>query len=76
MPDDALVQVATVERRVIVTENARDFAQVRTCPALFVRKEWWPVRGLRPRLAVALDRWADANPEPGNWPHWLPIELR
>lgn len=28
LPDDVLVQIATAEDRVIVTENASDFAQV------------------------------------------------
>ena len=33
LPDDVLVDIATVEHRVIVTENASDFATVRVpCP--------------------------------------------
>lgn len=76
LPDDTLIQIATVERRVIVTENASDFAQVTTCPVIFVRKSWWSQQTLVFGLATALDRWAAANPEPGPWPHWLETEFR
>jgi hypothetical protein len=76
LPDDVLIALATAERRVIVTENASDFASVTTCPVLFVRKSWWPAESLAPRLAAGLDRWASANRQPGPWPHWLSAELR
>lgn len=76
LPDDVLVRLAGADERVIVTENASDFAAVTECPVLFVRKSWWPSRSLAPNLAAALDRWAKANPEPGTWPHWLPVDLR
>ncbi len=74
--DDVLVQLASADNRVIVTENASDFAAVTDCPVLFVRKSWWPTGSLTTNLVAALDRWAKANPEPGPWPHWLPDELR
>jgi hypothetical protein len=76
LADETLVQLATAEHRVIVTENANDFAAVTDCTVLFVRKSWWPTASLAPRLAAALDRWANANPEPGPWPHWLPAGHR
>lgn len=76
LPDDVLVQLAGDDGRVIVTENASDFAHVTTCTVLFVRKSWWSKGALARRLADALDRWAAANPEPGSWPHWLPNEFR
>ena len=76
LPDDVLIDLATAERRVIVTENASDFATVSICPVLFVRKSWWPPTSLAQRLAAALDRWARTNPDPGPWPHWLPARLR
>jgi hypothetical protein len=76
LPDDVLVQLAANTDRVIVTENASDFAHVTTCPVLLVRKSWWPKGLLARRLADALDRWAGANPAPGPWPHWLTAELR
>jgi predicted nuclease of predicted toxin-antitoxin system len=76
LSDDVLVQLAGAENRVIVTENASDFAAVTDCPVLFVRKSWWPTRSLASNLASALDRRAEANPEPGPWSHWLPSDLR
>lgn len=76
LPDEVLIQLATAEQRVIVTENATDFAHVNTCVVLFVLKSWWPAKALAPRLAEALDRWAAAHPDPGTWPHWLEAELR
>ena len=76
LPDEILVQLAAADRRVIVTENASDFAAVTTCSVLFVRKSWWPASSLASRLAAALERWASANPAPGPFAHWLPEELR
>jgi len=76
LPDEVLVQLASADGRVIVTENASDFAAVTDCAVLVVRKSWWPTRSLAPRLASALDRWAVANPERGPWAHWLPADLR
>jgi hypothetical protein len=76
LPDDTLVALAAAERRVIVTENATDFAAVTACPVLLVRKAWWPARSLAPRLAAGIDRWAQVSDEPGSWAHWLAQELR
>jgi len=76
LSDDAVIEVASEEHRVIVTENASDYAAVTTCPVLFVRKSWWPTTTLSQRLAAAIDRWATSNPEPGPWSHWLAAELR
>jgi Domain of unknown function (DUF5615) len=76
LPDETLVQLAAADRRVIVTENASDFAAVTACPVLLVRKQWWPAGSLAESLADAVDRWATANPEPGSWAHWLLAELR
>lgn len=76
LSDDALIQIATAERRVIVTENAVDFAHVTTCAVLFVLKSWWPRNTLAARLTTAIDAWARQNPGAGDWPHWLPASLR
>ena len=76
LPDDTLVQLAASDRRVIVTENAGDFAAVNTCVVLFVRTSWWATASVTRRLATALGRWAAANPDPGPFPHWLPVALR
>ncbi|MHB1468234.1 MAG: DUF5615 family PIN-like protein [Solirubrobacteraceae bacterium] len=76
LPDETLIALAAAERRVIVTENASDFAAVTVCPVLLVRKAWWPSESLASGLADALERWAAASEQPGNWAHWLPAELR
>lgn len=76
LSDEALVQLAASDGRVIVTENASDFAGVTTCVVLFVRKSWWPSASLTTRLTAALGRWAAANPDPGPFPHWLSADLR
>lgn len=76
LPDDVLVHLAGADGRVIVTENASDFAAATDCAVLFVRKSWWPAPSLARSLASALDRWAAANPEAGLWAHWLPADLR
>lgn len=76
LPDDQLVTLAAADGRVIVTENASDFAGVDSCPVVLVRKSWWPTAALAPHLADSLNRWAAANPEPGPWAHWLGDNLR
>jgi hypothetical protein len=76
LPDDTLITLAAADHRVIVTENASDFASVTVCPVLIVRKSWWPPASLALNLAHGLDRWADMNEQPGNWAHWLPADLR
>jgi hypothetical protein len=76
LPDEVLMQFAAAESRVIVTENASDFAAVTSCPVLLVRKAWWPAASLADSLSRAVDRWATANPDPGPWAHWLTAQLR
>jgi len=76
LPDEVLVQLASAGGRVIVTENASDFAAVSVCPVLLLKKEWWPAESLSQKLAAALDRWATSNAEPGLWAHWLNADLR
>jgi glycine/D-amino acid oxidase-like deaminating enzyme len=62
--------------RVIVTENAVDFAQATACTVLLVRKEWWPSKGIAAPLADSVDRWARDHPDPGHWAHWLDATYR
>ena len=76
LPDNVLIQLAAAEDRVIVTENASDFAAVTVCPVLLILKAWWPLASLTEKLANALDRWANENPQPGKWAHWLTANLR
>ena len=76
MEDRDIVLLATDQQRVIVTENAKDFYFVASCPVLIVLKSWWPRQVASSRLGMLLDRWAAANPEPGPWTQWLPAEFR
>lgn len=76
LPDEILMALAAADHRVIVTENASDFAAVTACAVLLVRKSWWPQQALASKLADAVDRWTGVNSEPGNWAHWLPGDLR
>lgn len=76
LPDEVLIDIAAAERRVIVTENASDFAQATTCSVPLVRKAWWPRRALPHRPAAAIDRWAGRTPRPAPWVALLPPELR
>ena len=76
LPDEVLVELASTERRVIVTGNASDFAARVTCPVLLVHKARWPSNVLSPQLATALSRWAVANAEPGPWAQWLAADMR
>ena len=76
LSDSSLIEIATAQRRVIVTENASDFADVTTCAVVLVRKSWWPPHALAPKLYTALAQWAEAHPDPGPWPRWLDAEFR
>lgn len=76
LSDDVLVALAAAGDRVIVTENASDFAAVTACPVLLVRKAWWPSESLGQKLSDALERWARVNAKPGCWAHWLPADVR
>jgi uncharacterized protein DUF5615 len=76
LPDDTVISLVAADQRVIVTEDASDFASVTVCPALLVRKSWWPRRSLALNVADALDRWANMNQQPGSRAHWLPADLR
>ena len=64
LPDDTLVQLAASDGRVIVTENANDFAAVTTSVVLFVRKSWWPSASLTTPLTAAIGGWTAANLDP------------
>ena len=76
LPDDVLVEIAAADGRVIVTENASDFAGVTECAILLVRKSWWPDRSLIEGLTSSIQRWAVATPQPGPWAHWLSADQR
>jgi hypothetical protein len=80
-PDPVVFDRAVAEGRILVTENVADFAVLLdqrlrhdqpVVPVVFVRKADLPGRGALPHhLAVRLDRWAEANPDPYLGPHRL-----
>jgi hypothetical protein len=76
MLDEAVIDLAISDSRIIVTENMADFASVTRCTVLFALKDWWPREALAQRLTAALERWATANPEPGKYARWLEAEFR
>jgi hypothetical protein len=71
-----LIDLATAEGRAIVTEDAKDFAHVRTCTVVIVRKVWWSRHSLTRDVSMALVRWAEANPNPDRSPVWFDAEFR
>lgn len=82
LTDQQLLDVAVAERRVVVTENAADFAallQTRIAagdplaPVVFALKATLPARPgpLAARLAALLDAWAADHPEPVATAYWL-----
>jgi predicted nuclease of predicted toxin-antitoxin system len=75
-PDAVLIDLAIAEGRVIVTEDAKDFAHVRTCTIVILRKVWWSRRSLTRDVSMALLRWAEANPNPDRSAIWLDAEFR
>jgi len=76
LPDALLIEMATAQQRIIVTENSSDFAHVEVCSVLLVRKSWWRAATMAGDIARALNRWAEAYPEPGLWARWLDAEFR
>lgn len=60
------MRLAIARGTVVVTENAGGFATVTDCPVVFVPESWWPSGSLPSRVAGALDRWAQENPEPAS----------
>lgn len=69
--DTAVAVVARTQGAAVVTENVADFAAERDVVLVFVLKRNLPAGGGQAKaLAVLLDRWADANPNPYVGHHW------
>lgn len=78
--DDAVYASALAQNRMVVTENASDYAamvaqrlaQDQPCvPVVLVRKADHPRGGaLAHHLANRLHEWANRNPDPYPGPHW------
>jgi uncharacterized protein with PIN domain len=68
--DPELAETARRERRVLVTENVRDFAREDRLIVACVLKRRLRQRGMAESLAALLDGWARDNPEPYVGMHW------
>jgi hypothetical protein len=69
--DTAVAALARAQDSVLVTENVADFAAERDVVLVFVLKRNLPAGGGQAKgLAVLLDRWAVANPDPYVGHHW------
>lgn len=62
-PDTEVAAAAIRERRVLVTENVKDFVAERDLVVLCVLKARLPARDMAARLERLLDGWAGANPD-------------
>lgn len=81
--DDEVFDYATIEDRVIVTENAVDFVGLldsaasignETAPVVLALKRTLPsdAGAMAHQLVNRLARWADLHPDPYRHTHWLP----
>jgi hypothetical protein len=69
--DSDVAALARAQGRAVVTENVADYAAEREVVLVFVLKKNLPAGGGQAAaLAKALDRWAQAYPEPYRGPHW------
>jgi hypothetical protein len=69
-PDPELAETARRERRALVTENVRDFANEDGLVVVCVLKRRLRQRGMVESVAAMLDGWARGNPEPYVGMHW------
>ncbi|HSK89792.1 MAG TPA: DUF5615 family PIN-like protein [Euzebyales bacterium] len=69
--DAAVAALARAQDSALVTENVADSAVERDVVLVFVLKRNLPAGGGQAKgLAVLLDRWAAANPDPYLGHHW------
>ena len=69
-PDPEVAGLARGQRRVLVTENVRDFAAEPDLVILIVLKSTLPPAGMAHHLARRIVGWAAANPNPYVGLHW------
>lgn len=75
--DVQVAALARAEGRTVVTENVSDFAAEPDVVLVFVLKRKLPAgAGQGEALAVALDSWARANPEPYIGSHWPTVRVQ
>jgi len=69
--DAAVAAAARAEGRAVVTENVSDVAAERDVVLVFMVKKNLPDGAAQAAaLARAVDRWAQAHPDPYLGPHW------
>ncbi|MFU8841472.1 MAG: DUF5615 family PIN-like protein [Nitriliruptoraceae bacterium] len=69
--DDVVAEAAIGSRRVVVTENAQDFASFAGLTVLVVRKRRLPNRGAQASaLAAIIAQWSREVPDPTEGLHW------
>jgi hypothetical protein len=69
--DAAIASLARAEDCALVTENVAHFAAERDLVLVFVLMKNLPARGGQAKgLAVLLDRWTTAHPDPYRGHHW------
>jgi len=69
-PDAEVAALAARERRVLITDNVKDFAHGDGIVIVCVLKSRLRARGMDQDLAAMLDAWARANREPYVGLHW------
>ena len=69
-PDPEVAALARRERRVVVTENVKDFAHEQDMVVVCVLKSRLKQKGMAEHLAETLDEWARTHPAPYQGRHW------
>lgn len=75
-PDAEVAALAARERRVLVTENVKDFARAEGIAIVCVLKSRLRVRGMDRHLADVLADWAAAQEDPYLGLHWPSVPSR
>jgi len=75
-PDPEVAAVAAREDRVLVTENIKDFVSEQGLVIVCVLKSRLRQKGMAGHLAVTLDAWAQAHPDPYLGLHWPKVSRR
>ncbi len=70
-PDTEVAAVAAGENRVLVTENAKDFARTEGIVIVCALKSRLRTHGMDEQLAAVLDAWANVNEDPYVGLRWL-----
>jgi Domain of unknown function (DUF5615) len=69
-PDPEVAALARHDRRVLVTENVKDFVHEQDVVVVCVLKSPLKQKGMAEHLARTLDEWARTHPAPYQGLHW------